>query len=922
MNPLEQPGWVAQTKLQPPRLRPDLIPRPRLRQTLIEAVRAHPLTLVSAPAGYGKTTLLAEGGLALANEPAAFSAAPQKFQLAWLSLDAEDNDPIGFLSALIAALQRLNPMCGTATQTLLTGLAQPAVEIRRVMGVLINDILAALPRPFVLILDDLHTLTDPAVYQGLDYLLERLPPPMRVVIGARHDPPLALARLRARGELAELRLAELRFTLAETTALLNERLRLSLSAADLLTLHHRAEGWAAGLRLFAGSLQHLSPFTQRTTFITSLVRSQRYIFDLLAEEVLHQQPPPVQTFLLETAILPELTPDLCRAVTGRLDAGAVLADLYRRNLFLITVELSDNPPDQPGHRNPEAPLSGSPTPVYRYHDLFAEFLRQQLAREMPDRLPELHRRAAAAQPVPGRAIRHYLAAGLWAEAAQLLEAVGEQLLGQNWSALLEGWIAALPASVRQSRPRLLYFWGVCARQRGDLAEAQARLTEARHGFEATNDEAGQGGTLMELANVASGLHDYELQLPLIEAALAQPLPAHGRVQLLILQAWRLAYQGRWPEATPSVTEAIQLALASTTRSVMQPLALQMRAAFTLLPAQTDRLEPYCRVVLDRFGDEVSPLPAGAYSLLGYIHILRGQAEAAAKAAQRALTLSRQLGGYVYIENEIDITLTFSGWLRGDFQAVEQHLTAGWPRIEQTGAARPWMALYRYYLARTYWLQQRQADLPPLLAQLDQWPDEQNLPEARAARLWLRALVELSEQRFPAAERALRQALAIQQQYPFLPVYGDTRTLLAELYLHWNQPQAALAEFAPVLAECAQWNRPGLILRQGPPIRPLLRLAVEQPRHAEGAESLLQQLDLAVAPDAPRPFPLPDSDETLSAREVEVLRLLAAGASNQAIAESLTLSIHTVKRHVANILAKLNVASRTQAAARARELGIS
>ncbi|MCB9105605.1 MAG: hypothetical protein H6633_15415 [Anaerolineales bacterium] len=920
MKPSEQPGWVAQTKLQPPQLRPDLIPRQRLRDALAEAVKAHRLTLVSAPAGYGKTTLLADFAMTLVGNGRANSLT-QNFQLTWLALDPADNDPVGFLSALIAALQRLNPNCGTAAQTVLTGLANPAADVRRVMGVLINDILAALPQPFLLILDDLHTLTDPAVYQGLDYLLERLPPQMRVVIGTRHDPPLALARLRARGELTELRLDELRFTLAETTTLLNERLRLSLSADDLLTLHQRAEGWAAGLRLFAGSLQRLPPFTQRTAFITSLAQSRRYIFDLLADEVLQQQPPSVQTFLLETSILSELTPDLCRAVTGRPDTEAILTDLYRRNLFLIAVELDDAPGDYSRQNEVEALLIVSPTPVYRYHDLFAECLRQQLAHKMSDRLPELHRRAAAAQTVPGRAIHHYLAAKLWAEAAQLLEEVGEQLLQQNWSASLWNWISALPASVRQSRPRLLYFMGVCARQRGDLTEAQTRLTEARQGFEAMNDEAGLGETLMELANVASGLHDYNLQLPLIEAALAHPLPPHSRVQLLILQAWRLAYQGRWQQAAPNVTEAIQLALASTTRSVMQPLALQMRAAFTLLPDQTEHLEQYCYEVLSRFGDDVGPLPAGAHSLLGYIHVLRGQAAAATEAARRALALSRQLGGYVYIENEIDITLTFSGWLCGDFQAVEQHLTAGWPRIEQTGAARPWMALYRYYLARTYWLQGRRADIPPILAQLDQFADEQNLPEARAARLWLRALVELSEQHFPAAEHTLRQALTIQQQYPFIPVYGDARALLAELYLHWNQPQAALAEFTPLLAECAQWHRPGLILRQGPPVEPLLRLAVEHRRHADVAEPLLRQLDLAVAPDTPSPFPLPESDETLSAREVEVLRLLTAGASNQAIADTLVLSIHTVKRHVANILTKLNVASRTQAAARARELGI-
>jgi LuxR family maltose regulon positive regulatory protein len=189
--------WIVQTRLQPPNLRQDFIPRRQLLETLFQAVTARRLTLVSAPAGYGKTSLLA----AL---PHAFPQLP----LAWLSLDVDDNDPAGFLSALAAALQRLNPACGVTAQTVLAKLTNPAAEMRRVMGVLINDILETLPDPFLLVFDDLHVVTEPVVYAALDYLLDRMPPHMHLAVGSRYDPPLALARRRARDELAELHLTE------------------------------------------------------------------------------------------------------------------------------------------------------------------------------------------------------------------------------------------------------------------------------------------------------------------------------------------------------------------------------------------------------------------------------------------------------------------------------------------------------------------------------------------------------------------------------------------------------------------------------------------------------------------------------------------------------------------------------------------
>jgi LuxR family maltose regulon positive regulatory protein len=459
--------WLVQTKLRPPLPRSDVIPRPRLLAALRDGLISRRLTLLSAPTGYGKTTLLAEW---IHHHPA---------QIAWLRLDEGDNDPALFLAYLVAALQRLHPACGATAQTLLTSLPGLSVDrqgadvqAQRIVGVLINDVLETLPDPFALILDDLHLVTEPAVYLALDYLLEHLPPQMHLAVATRHDPPLALARLRARGQLAELRLPALRFTLDEATAFLNETLRLGLTADDLAALQARTEGWPVGLRLLAGSLNRIPTPADRAAFIAHLAHTDRHVFDFLADEVLSRQEPAVRTFLLETSILFELTPARCQAVTGRNDAPAILEDLYRRSLFLVAVDAAGT--------------------TFRFHALFAEFLRQRLAQEMPDRVCHLHRRAAETQADPSRAMRHYLAAEMWEEATQAIMQASMQLYQQGLVDTLAGWVRALPPPVREAHPGLLGELLSRALFKGELEEAQSLLERLMQVHEAAGDEEAQG----------------------------------------------------------------------------------------------------------------------------------------------------------------------------------------------------------------------------------------------------------------------------------------------------------------------------------------------------------------------------------------------------------------------------------------------
>src|SRR5499425_3196688 len=440
---------LVATKFYVPRA--GFVPRPRLLARLSQGIGSG-VTVVSTPAGFGKTTVLGDW------------ARRSRRPAAWLSLDAGDNDPARFWRYVAAALGRARPGIDAPVVALLRGPQQPLLEA--VATAVINE-LTSVPGDgeVVLVLDDYHLVEAPSVHESVAFLLDRLPPGLRLVLSSRADPPLPLARLRARGQLAEFRAADLRFTVAETAAFLREVTGLDLPAASVAALQDRTEGWAAGVQLAALSLRgHADP----AGFIATFAGSHRYVLDYLTEEVLAGQPPQVLSFLLETSVLDRLCGPLCDAVTGRTGSQAMLEELDRANLFVV-------------------PLDGV-RQWWRYHHLFADLLRARLEQKRPDKLPELHRAAAAWHEEHGLAddaIRHATAAGETRWAARLVERHVETLLRRSEAATLDRWLSALPAASVRARPRLCLAQAVTALLGGRLEAVEPLLDSAEREFAAS-----------------------------------------------------------------------------------------------------------------------------------------------------------------------------------------------------------------------------------------------------------------------------------------------------------------------------------------------------------------------------------------------------------------------------------------------------
>ena len=906
---------ILATKLYLPRPRPKVVLRPRLIERLDEEGLNRTMTLICAPAGFGKTTLISEW-IAGWDRPAA-----------WLSLDGGDNDPTRFVAYLVAALQTVAPNIGEGVLGLLQSPQPPPTQ--SILTVLLNEI-SAIPNDFVLVLDDYHVIDARAVDDALAFLIEHLPPRMHLVVATREDPNLPLSRLRVRGQLSELRATDLRFAPTEAAEFLRGVMGLELSEEDIGALETRTEGWIAGLQLAALSMRGREDVPN---FIRAFAGDNRYILDYLVEEVLQRQPERVRSFLLQTSILDRLSGPLCDAVTDQEEGNARLETLERGNLFVV-------PLDDKRH-------------CYRYHHLFADVLSAHLMAEQPDQVSTLHRRASEWYEHNGSAadaIRHALAAEDFVRAAGLVELAVPAMRRSRQEATLLGWLKALPDEVVHVRPVLSVDYAGALLQGGELEGVDARLQDAERWLDTTAD-------LRARPDVPAAA------MVVVDEEEFRRLPG----AIAVLRAGQALARGDVPETVTYARRALDL--------VPEDDYFRRGAAAALLGlaswARGD-LEAAHRSYADGMASlqkagNISDAVGGALALAD-IRIAQGRLRKAMRTYERALQLATEQGDPV-MRGTADMYVGMSELHRerDDLHAATQHLLRSKEQGEHTGFPQN---PYRWRVAMAR-IREAQGDLDGALDLLheaerlyvsDFFPNVRPIA-ALKARMWVAqgrlgealgwareqglsahddlgylrefehstlARVLLVRYKSDREEHSIHEAIGLLERLLQAAEEGERTGRVIEILVlqalaheaQGDSPSALVPlERALTLAEPEGYVR--VFVDEGRPMAQLLSEAAAHGIMPAYTTKLLAVLESEEhkSEEGSHRFPTESVVEPLSQRELEVLRLIARGLSNREISQRLFLALSTVKGHNRIIFSKLMVQRRTEAVARARELGL-
>jgi LuxR family maltose regulon positive regulatory protein len=872
-----EPSPLLTTKLFVPQARPGLVARSRLLERL-DAGQTCKLTLISAPAGFGKTTLVAAW---LARKPR---------RVAWLSLDEGDNDPARFLAHLGAAFQRADVSLDD-----LQALRQPAAET--VLTAFINRI-GRKTEALTLVLDDYHAIGQESVHQVLTFLLEHLPPTLRLVITTRADPPLPLARLRGRGELLELRASELRFNEAEAGAFLNEVMGLELSAADVAALEARTEGWIVGLQLAALSLEGEA---NRTGFIRAFAGDNRYVLDYLLDEVFSRQEEQVQAFLLKTAILERLCGPLCDAVVGGSsgEGQRMLERLERAGLFLVPLD---------DRRR-----------WYRYHHLFADLLCHRLHLTQPEAVAALRKRAAAWYEEAGHhgeALGQLFIAEEFAWAARLIEEAGPATLWERGEvATVRGWLAKLPGALVRERPKLLLLRVWVSHAMGEIEAIEPLLEEAEARLHAEQEAALQGEVAALRGLLASVRGD-------TSAALEQFLQA-----LRVLPASDPYIRGR---ALTGLAECHYLTgdLAAAARRFAEAgraghnLAAALYSLWWLVNVQTlqgrlNEAEGTCKAMKRLIAEHGSAFSGMDLAEVQLARLLceRGELDASEAMFQNVLQQGdRTSNPRVFLVAYLALARTLGA--KGEWAAAlasldEAERIVSDHRITWTWGLPP-IAAYRARLQ----LQQSEVAAAARWAEAQGLSPTDEIGYAREVEHYTLVRLLLSQGRLDEAEQLLTRLLALAEAGGRAARAIEARMLQA-LVLH---ARGALKPALEILATVLEQAEPEGYLRlfadEGERMAALLREAAMRNLRPAYVARLL-----AACGHRPLPAKAHALIEPLSKRELDVLRLMAGRLSNKEIAVELALSSNTVKWYARSIFEKLGVHKRRSAVAKARELGI-
>ena len=905
------------TKLFIPPTRPALVSRPRLIELLNTGLHRK-LTLISAPAGFGKTTLVSEWADNLQLDAVKENAIANR--VAWLSLDEGDNDLVRFLTYSIAALQTIDPNIAKGELTALQSPQPPSTESLLIS--LINEI-ATLSNRMILVLDDYHLIEDQTIHNGLTFLLENLPPQIHLVILTREDPHLPIARLRSKDYLTEIRAADLRFTSSEATEFLSQVMGLDLSPEDFVALDTRTEGWIAGLQLAAISIQGQDDVTG---LINSFTGSHRHVLDYLIEEVLNKQPESIQTFLLHTSVLYRLNGTLCDAITGQNSGQETLEMLEHANLFIVPLDDERR--------------------WYRYHNLFADLLRQRLRQTQPEERLALHRKASEwyeQNHFADEAIEHVLCIKDYERAAHLIEDQFGVRYERGKHTKLRIWLAELPEEMVFSKPELciLHAWNLFTS--GQLGAAERSLQVAEKMLDPKTLQVPISLPAQDQLSVAdrTKLIGRVDAIRAYFASFCGDVPgtikyAQRALDYLPLQElqWRCAALIALGDAYASKGEVVaayetRLDAVETCKETGDAYLLMIAS---LRLADTLRQNGRLQEVIDRCEQQMQIAAESGISttiVAGWLLAIWG--ETLAEHNNLDLALQKVVKGVGLTERGRDVAMI--GWSnlclvrvlfsRGAVAEAEKVIQK-MEKKDREFDLPLWVPVQMSAWQVRIWLKQGN------LEAASRWAGERGLGVEGDLSSHHEIEYVVLARYLIAHERSDDAIKLLPRLFEAADKRGHTSRVIGILILQALAYQAAgdRVQSMTTLEQALTLAEPGGFIRvfidEGPPMANLLNEAFTSGMTTDYVRRLMAAFPDAGSPSASPPSThstKPDLIEPLSERELEVLQLVANGLTNQEIAGKLFLSLNTVKVHTRNIYGKLGVNNRTQAAARARTLGI-